>query len=67
MWNDPHSIMQYAMVIRFAMILAIALLGLSVGALTLMLRQRLFPHGSLAQSPGGSLGGSPGPTMLERH
>jgi type IV secretory pathway TrbD component len=41
MWNSPHTIMQFAMVIRFVMILAIALLGLSVGALTLMLRRWL--------------------------
>ncbi len=41
MWNEPHTIMQVAMVIRFAMILAIAVLGLSVGALTLMLRKWL--------------------------
>jgi hypothetical protein len=63
MWNDPHSIMQYAMVIRFVMILAIALLGLSVGALTLMLRQWLLPQ----RSGAGSLARSPGPTMLEHH
>jgi hypothetical protein len=50
MWNDPHSIMRYAMVIRFAVILAIALLGLSVGSLTLMLRRSLRPERSPAPS-----------------
>ncbi len=54
MWNDPHSIMQVAVIIRFVMILAIALLGLSVGALTMMLRR------SLRQER------SPAPSMLER-
>lgn len=55
MWNDPHSVMQVAVIIRFVMILAIALLGLSVGALTLMLRRSLRPERS------------PAPSMLERH
>ncbi|HET6609377.1 MAG TPA: hypothetical protein VFG62_22080 [Rhodopila sp.] len=40
MWNEPHTIMQIAMIIRFVMILAISALGLGVGALRMMLRRQ---------------------------
>lgn len=44
MWNEPHTIMQIAMVIRFVVILAICALGLGVGALTMMLRRLYREH-----------------------